>query len=790
LTLSWNASADDVAVAGYTVYVDGASTSTTQDTSYSFSGLSCGTSYVFGVDAYDAAGNYSAATTITAAAAACPDTSAPTPPTGFSMSATSTSLTLSWSVSSDNVGVAGYTLYRDGTSVGTTQSTTYTFGGLVCGTGYTLAVDAYDATGNHSTKAAVTGATAACSDSSAPTTPSGFIVSGQTPTSVTVSWSPSSDNVGVAGYTLYRDGTTAGTTQSTSYTFTGLTCGTSYTLAVDAYDATGNHSAKSTMTAAAAACSSPPPSSSTVRINAGGALYTSANGNTFAADVYYTGGSAANGADPVSGTADPTLYKDERWGNFAYAIPAANGTYDVRLHFVELYFNAPCTGKRSFSVDVTNTATNPDVANLDICATVGPNTALVRTITNVNVTDGFVRLQAVYSSADDPEIAAIEVVPAGSGGADTSPPTAPAGLSVGNQTQTGLTLSWSASTDNTGVAGYAVYRDGTAAATTQSTSYALSGLTCGTSYILAVDAFDAAGNHSTKSTITAKTSDCPSPQPSGPCGTTATPPTTYAHVIWIWMENKSYDQIIGSSEAPFENQLAQQCGLATNYTAATHPSLPNYIAATSGDYWGISDNNPPASHPLSVPSIYSQVRAAGKEWREYEENAPGNCPQDTVYPYAVKHDPAAYYTGIRNDCFNWNVPMGTTSGGNFLNDLSSNSLPAFAFITPDLCNDTHDCSVATGDAWLKSWISLILTGAGYKSGNTALFLTWDEDDGSSTNRVVTVVVSPSTRPGTTSSTAFTHYSLLKTTEQMLGITTYLGHAGDPGTASMRAAFNS
>jgi hypothetical protein len=569
-----------------------------------------------------------------------------------------------------------------------------------------------------------------------------------------------------------------------------LSCGTSYTLAVDAYDAAGNHSAKSAITAAAAACSPPPPSSSTVRINAGGALYTTADGKTFAADVYYTGGSAGSGTDPVSGTADPTLYKDDRWGNFGYAIPVANGTYDVRLHFVERYFNAPCAGQRIFSIDVANTTTNPDVANLDICATVGPDTALVRTITNVNVTDGFVRLQAVYNSAADPTVAAIEVVPAGGGGGDASPPTAPAGLSVGNQTQTGLTLSWSASTDNVGVTGYTVYRDGTAVGTTQSTSYAFSGLTCGISYTLAVDAFDVAGNHSTKTTITAKTSDCPAPQPAGPCGTAATPPTTYQHVIWIWMENKSYGQIIGSSEAPFENQLAQQCGLATNYTAVTHPSLPNYIAATSGDYWGISDDNAPASHPLAVPSIYSQVRAAGKEWREYEENAPGNCPQASAYPYAVKHDPAAYYTGIHNDCLNWDVPMGTTSGGSFLNDLNSNSLPAFAFITPDMCHDTHDCSVATGDGWLKSWITLILTSAAYKSGNTALFLTWDEDDGSSTNRVVTVVVSPSTRPGTTSSTAFTHYSLLKTTEQMLGITTYLGHAGDPGTVSMRSAFNS
>jgi phosphatidylinositol-3-phosphatase len=277
---------------------------------------------------------------------------------------------------------------------------------------------------------------------------------------------------------------------------------------------------------------------------------------------------------------------------------------------------------------------------------------------------------------------------------------------------------------------------------------------------------------------------------SGPCGTGATAPATYDHVIWIFMENKGYTQIIGNtSAAPYENQLAGQCGLATNYHAVTHPSLPNYIAATSGDYWGIADDNPPSSHPLSVPSIYSQVKAAGKTWRDYEESAPGNCPLASSGTYAVKHDPAPYYTGIRSDCANWDVPMGSTTSGAFLQDLNAGTLPAFSFVTPNLCNDTHDCSIATGDAWLQSWIPKILASSAYKAGKMALFLTWDEDDGSQSNRVVTIVVSPTTPAGTQSATSFTHYSLLKTTEQMLGIATYLGHAADAGTASMRSDFH-
>jgi fibronectin type 3 domain-containing protein len=366
---------------------------------------------------------------------------------------------------------------------------------------------------------------------------------------------------------------------------------------------------------------------------------------------------------------------------------------------------------------------------------------------------------------------------------DTSSPTAPAGLAT-SQTQTTVGLSWNSSSDDVGVRGYGLYLNGTSVGTTQNTSYTFSGLACGRSYTLTVDAYDAAGNRSTKSSLTATTAAC-----TPPCGTSVSPPATYQHVIWIWMENKSYNQVIGSSSAPYINQVAQQCGLATNYSGVTHPSLPNYLAATSGDFYGISDDNPPSSHPLSVSSIYSQVSALGKQWRDYEESSPGTCPQASSYPYGVNHDPAAYYTGIRTDCANWDVPLGSTSGGNLLSDLNANTLPAFAFVTPDLCSDTHDCSVPTGDAWLNTWVPRITSSAAYQSGSTAIFITWDEDDLSSGNHVGTIVISPTTPAGTTSSTAFNHYSLLKTTEDMLGITTYLGHAGDPGTTSMRSDFH-
>src|SRR5439155_25712604 len=157
-------------------------------------------------------------------------------------------------------------------------------------------------------------------------------------------------------------------------------------------------------------------SGTTIRINTGGGAYTStATGNTFVADQNFTGGSTLAVTAGISGTTDPALYQNERWGSFSYAIPVTNGTYSVTFDFVELYYTTgSCIGKRVFSMDIGDTPTNPDIANIDICAAAGgADTALQRTVSNVQVTDGVLNIQSVYGSVDDPEVAAIEVVPTG-----------------------------------------------------------------------------------------------------------------------------------------------------------------------------------------------------------------------------------------------------------------------------------------------------------------------------------------------------------------------------------------
>jgi hypothetical protein len=255
----------------------------------------------------------------------------------------------------------------------------------------------------------------------------------------------------------------------------------------------------------------------------------------------------------------------------------------------------------------------------------------------------------------------------------------------------------------------------------------------------------------------------------------------WAHVVWIVFENKSYDDVIGSVNAPTINSLASECGLATSFYAETHPSLPNYIAMTSGSTQGITDDLAPAAHPLDVSSIFSQLSPDG--WRSLSESMPSNCYLTNSGNYAVRHNPAPYYTNIRTECANQNVPLGPTP------DLSAR----FTFVTPNLCHDMHSCptqndnatEVQTGDAWLSTFLPQVLDSPEYTAGATAVFITWDEGGGAD-QRIATLVIAPSTPVGTTSASMFDHYSLLRTTEEMLGLTTYLGEAAN--AVSMRSAF--
>jgi chitodextrinase len=253
VALSWNASTSSVA--GYTVYRNGASIGTaTTSTTYTDSTVAVSTTYTYAVDAFDASANHSpqsASISVTTPAQA--DTIPPTVPTGLVATVSAKQVNLAWNASTDNVGVTGYTIYRNGAALATVSGSTLTYSDTTVAsiTTYSYTVDAFDAAGNHSAQSAAVSVTTP--DWVPPSVPTGLTAtSAKTPPSVTLSWNASTDNVGVTGYTVYRNGAALATVSGSTLTYTDTTVviGGSYSYTVDAFDAAGNHSAQSAPVAA------------------------------------------------------------------------------------------------------------------------------------------------------------------------------------------------------------------------------------------------------------------------------------------------------------------------------------------------------------------------------------------------------------------------------------------------------------------------------------------------------------------------------------------------------------
>jgi hypothetical protein len=237
----------------------------------------------------------------------------------------------------------------------------------------------------------------------------------------------------------------------------------------------------------------------------------------------------------------------------------------------------------------------------------------------------------------------------------------------------------------------------------------------------------------------------PSPTP------TPTPPTP-SHVFVIVMENRSYSQAIASS---YIAKLASEYSVATDYRGVSHPSLPNYLAMTSGSTWGVVDDG---WHPLPAGGLGAQLTSAGVSWRAYMEGMSNGC-YNSPPPYALKHNPFAYY-GSR--CPSQVVPF---TQSKFAADMHG-SVPRFVWITPNSCNDGHDCSDAVAERWLAQTVGTILGSDAWKQ-NGLLLITWDEGEDSS-NSVVTLVIHPNPLIHK-SSLPYDHYSLLATIEDRLGV---------------------
>ena len=233
--------------------------------------------------------------------------------------------------------------------------------------------------------------------------------------------------------------------------------------------------------------------------------------------------------------------------------------------------------------------------------------------------------------------------------------------------------------------------------------------------------------------------------------TSPSPAPAPSHVFVVVMENRSYEQALAGG---YTAQLAAKYGVATNYHGVSHPSLPNYLAMTSGSTWGVTDDG---YHSLPASGLGQQLTQAGIPWRAYMEGMSRTC-FASPYPYALKHNPFPYYGG---KCPAEVVPFST-----FAADIAAPDAPRFAWISPGLCNDGHDCSTAVADKYLAQLVPAILATAAFQE-NGALFITWDEGYDSA-NHVLMLVI----RPGGVhqeSSAYHDHYSLLATIEDRLGV---------------------
>ncbi len=263
----------------------------------------------------------------------------------------------------------------------------------------------------------------------------------------------------------------------------------------------------------------------------------------------------------------------------------------------------------------------------------------------------------------------------------------------------------------------------------------------------------------------------------------------FSHIFIIVMENKEASQIVGNPDAPFLNELAREYAQAADYYAISHPSLPNYLALTGGDTFGItSDCN---TCFVNADNIANQLAVAGKNWKAYMESMPGPCfVGDKLPDYGMKHNPFMYYDDIRKnpDLCNQVVPF-----SQFSIDLGADSLPDFVWITPNICNDMHNCAISSGDSWLKTVVPEILASSAWKN-NGVLFITFDEGVTKSGccsfaagGKVFTLIISPLVKAGYVSTASYDHYSLLRTLEASWSLP-LLKKAGSKSTPLMREFF--
>ena len=275
----------------------------------------------------------------------------------------------------------------------------------------------------------------------------------------------------------------------------------------------------------------------------------------------------------------------------------------------------------------------------------------------------------------------------------------------------------------------------------------------------------------------------------------------FQHVFVIMMENTGYNSLIGNSNAPWINRAARSYGLATNYFGVTHPSQPNYVAATAGITGPTSD----ADETLNEPNIVDQIEGSGRTWKSYQQSfslcngfvLAHSCGNQL---YERKHNPFVSFADVQSSPARL---AKTVDLSQFQTDLASGHVPSYSFIAPDQCHDMHgraatpsdpcDFSqvqslISTGDSFLQTWVAKIMSSSAWDD-NSVIFIQWDESDFTGSGpigfgdtsgccdsptlngalngggHVVSLVISQSDNSAVKSNIAYNHYSMLRTVQE-------------------------
>ena len=246
-------------------------------------------------------------------------------------------------------------------------------------------------------------------------------------------------------------------------------------------------------------------------------------------------------------------------------------------------------------------------------------------------------------------------------------------------------------------------------------------------------------------------------------------PAPFGHIFIVVEENTNCGTVMGDTSMPYLNSLAGRYGLGTQYYANTHPSIGNYFMLTVGD---TITNNDSYSGTVSQDNVVRELVAAGKTWKSYAEDLPyvGDTAPG-VGNYARKHNPFAFLSDVRADTAQAKNIVPFTQ---FSQDLTAGTLPNYAMIIPNLCNDAHDCPLSTADAWLAANIDPLIKSALFQQDGLLVIL-FDESGSDNTNgggRICWVAVSPKAKRGYQSTTLYQHQSTLRLSLQGLGVTVF------------------